>query len=44
MGRKAKYSEEVKIQACKDYEKGNLSFTDISKKIVFNNNKKLPLF
>jgi transposase-like protein len=33
MGRKPKYSEEVKIQACKDYEECNLSFKDISKKI-----------
>jgi transposase-like protein len=33
MGRKPKYSKEIKIQACKDYEEGNLSFYDIGKKI-----------
>lgn len=33
MRRKAKYSKEVKIKACRDYEKGKVSFRDISKKI-----------
>lgn len=33
MGRKPKYSEEVKIKACKDYEKGNVSFNDIAEMI-----------
>lgn len=33
MGRKVKYSKEVKIKACKDYEKGDVSFNDIAKKI-----------
>lgn len=33
MGRKAKYSKEVKIKACMDYEKGDVSFNDISKSI-----------
>ena len=31
MGRKSKYSEEIKIKACKDYDKGNFSFNDIAK-------------
>lgn len=33
MGRKAKYSEEIKIKACKDYDEGNFSFNDIAKMI-----------
>lgn len=33
MGRKSKYSEEVKIKACKDYENGNNSFDGIAKMI-----------
>ncbi len=33
MGRKPKYSKEVKIKACKDYEKGNVSFKDIAESI-----------
>lgn len=33
MGRKAKYSEEIKIKACKDYDKGLSSFNDIAKVI-----------
>lgn len=33
MGRKAKYSKEIKIRACKDYEKGNVSYRDIAKMI-----------
>ncbi len=33
MGRKVKYSKEVKIKACKDYEKGDVSFNDIAKEI-----------
>ena len=33
MGRKAKYSEEIKIKACKDYDKGCFSFNDIAKMI-----------
>jgi transposase-like protein len=36
MGRKTKYSKEVKIQACKDYEEGNFSIKDISKKLDAN--------
>lgn len=36
MGRKAKYSKEIKIQSCKDYEEGNLSFKGISAKIGAN--------
>lgn len=36
MGRKAKYSKETKIQSCKDYEEGNLSFRNISAKIGAN--------
>ncbi|GEM_PF-1756478 len=36
MGRKSKYSKEAKIQACKDYEEGNLSIKDISKKFDAN--------
>lgn len=33
---KRKYSKEVKIQACKDYEEGNLSFNNISKELDAN--------
>ncbi|MDR7871710.1 MAG: transposase [Tissierellaceae bacterium] len=33
MGRKTKYSNELKIKACKDYEKGNGSFSDIAEVI-----------
>lgn len=33
MGRKAKYSKEVKIKACKDYDKGYFTFNDIAKMI-----------
>ncbi|NLP44190.1 MAG: transposase [Peptococcaceae bacterium] len=33
MGRKTKFSKEVKIKACRDYEKGKFSFNDISKEI-----------
>ncbi len=33
MGRKPKYSKEIKIQACKDYEESNLSFNDIGKNL-----------
>ncbi|NMA85277.1 MAG: transposase [Epulopiscium sp.] len=33
MGRKSKYSKEVKIRACIDYEKGNVSFSDIAREI-----------
>ena len=33
MNRKVKYSKEVKIQACKDYQKGNGSFRSIAKSI-----------
>jgi transposase len=33
MGRKPKYSKEVKIKACKDYEKGHISFKGIADKI-----------
>ena len=33
MGRKAKYSKEVKIQACIDYDEGKGSFNSIAKKI-----------
>ncbi len=33
MGRKAKYSKEVKIKACKDYDKGDFTFNDIAKMI-----------
>lgn len=33
MGRKTKYSKEVKIQSCIDYDKGKGSFFDIAKKI-----------
>lgn len=33
MGRKSKYSEEVKIKACEDYDKGNGSFKDIAESI-----------
>lgn len=33
MGRKSKYSKEVKIKACKDYEEGSGSFYDIAKMI-----------
>jgi transposase len=36
MGRKAKFSKEVKIKACKDYEEGKLSFKKISKGIGAN--------
>jgi transposase-like protein len=31
MGGNSKFSKEVKIQACKDYEEGNLSFACLSK-------------
>ncbi|GFN36624.1 hypothetical protein [Tepidimicrobium xylanilyticum] len=30
MGRKPKYSKKVKIKACKDYEKGHISFQGIA--------------
>lgn len=30
MGRKSKYSKEVKIKACRDYENGNISFQGIA--------------
>ena len=33
MGKKSKYSKEVKIKACKDYEKGHISFEGIADKI-----------
>lgn len=33
MGRKPKYSKEVKFQACKDYENGNASFYSIADEI-----------
>jgi len=33
MGRKAKYSKEVKIKACKDYEKNHISFKRIADEI-----------
>ncbi|QNO14071.1 transposase [Alkalicella caledoniensis] len=33
MGRKPKYSKEVKIKACKDYEKGHSSFVGIADEI-----------
>ncbi|SHD77104.1 helix-turn-helix domain-containing protein [Schnuerera ultunensis] len=33
MGRKPKYSKEVKIKACKDYEKGHISFQGIADEI-----------
>ncbi|MTI62085.1 MAG: transposase, partial [Firmicutes bacterium] len=33
MGRKPKYNEEVKVQACEDYQKGNGSFKSIAKSI-----------
>lgn len=33
MGRKPKFSKEVKINACKDYDKGNISFGCIAKEI-----------
>ena len=33
MGRKPKFSKEVKIQACKDYEEGRLGFKSIAKNI-----------
>lgn len=36
MGRKPKYSIEIKIQSCKDYEEGNLSFRNIALKIGAN--------
>ena len=31
MGRKQKYSKEVKIKACRDYEKGKYGFEGILK-------------
>lgn len=37
MGRKPKYSKEVKIQACKDYERGNGSFGRIADEIGTTN-------
>jgi len=33
MGRKTKHSKEIKIQACKNYEKGNGSFESIAKSV-----------
>lgn len=33
MGRKAKYSKEVQIKACKDYEKGHISLKGIADEI-----------
>ena len=36
MGRKPKFSKEVKIRACRDYEEGNISFSKISKQIGAN--------
>ncbi len=33
MGAKPKYSKEIKIKACKDYEKGNISFANVAKMI-----------
>ena len=36
MGRKSKYSKEVKIKACEDYEKGEGSFKSIAKSIGTN--------
>lgn len=33
MGRKPKYSKDVKIKACKDYEKGDNSFGGIANEI-----------
>ncbi|WMJ78884.1 MULTISPECIES: transposase [unclassified Sedimentibacter] len=33
MGRKVKYSKEVKIKACKDYEKGHTSLQGIADEI-----------
>jgi transposase-like protein len=33
MGRKPKYSKEVKIKACQDYESGNISFVGIADEI-----------
>lgn len=36
MGRKPKFSKEVKIKACKDYDKGNDSFSSIAEKIRAN--------
>jgi hypothetical protein len=38
MGRKEKFNKKIKIQACKDYEEGNLSFDGISKKIDLYDN------
>mgnify|MGYP006288733961 CR=1 FL=1 len=37
MNRKVKYSKEVKIQTCKDYQKGNGSFRSITKSIGAKN-------
>ena len=37
MGRKAKYSKEVKIKACKDYEKGHISLQGIADEIGTTN-------
>lgn len=36
MGRKPKFSKEVKVKACKDYEKGNCSFGVIANEIGAN--------
>jgi transposase len=36
MGRKAKFSKEVKIQACKDYEEDKRGFNNISKEVGAN--------
>src|SRR5665648_150619 len=33
MGKKSKYSKELKVKACKDYDKGTGSFGDIAEKI-----------
>ena len=33
MGKRTKYSEEIKTKACKDYDKGHFSFNDIAKMI-----------
>ncbi len=33
MGRKSKYSKEVKIKACRDYENENISFQGIAEEV-----------
>ena len=36
MGRKPKFSKEVKIKACRDYEEGKISIKNISKTVGAN--------